>query len=106
MIRIRPIGSFRWTYDSSSGSTKDVEFIRYIDGQDPQINEMWCLGSDGVTREIHPKAQVEVDAGTVVQFKTNYLYGNGRIIPMVGQLSINGSVQLLDIPDFVRKSGL
>ena len=103
MIRRRPIGSILWTSDSGSGSTEDVEFIRYIDGQDHQINEMMCLGSDGVTRKIHPKAQVEVAAGTVGQFTTNYLSGNGRILPIVGQLSINGSFQLLDIPNFVRK---
>ena len=100
MIRSRPIGSIRWTSDSGSGSTEDVEFIRYIDGQDPQINKMWCLGSDGVTSKIHPKAQVEVAAGTVGQFTTNYISGNGRIIPIVGQLSINESVELLDIHCF------
>ena len=40
------------------------------------------------------------------QFTANYLDENGRRIPIISQLSINGSVQLLGIPAFVRNSGL
>ena len=67
---------------------------------------MWCLGSDGITHEIHPTAQVEVDAGTVVQFIINYLAENKHRISIIGKFSINGSVQLLGVPNFVRNSGL
>ena len=67
---------------------------------------MWCLGFNGVTRKIHPTAQVEVSAGTVGQFTNNYLTENGRLIIFIGQLSINGSVQLLGIPDFSKNSVL
>ena len=83
-----------------------VEFIRCIDGWDPQIHEVWCLGSGSVTCEIHLTEKVEVGDGTVRQFTTNYLAENGRIIPIIGQLSINRSVELLGIPKFSRKSGL
>ena len=100
MIQSRPIGSIRWTSDYGSESTKDVEFIRCVEDHEPQINKMWCLGSYGVTCTIQPKAQVEIAAGIVGQFTTNYLAENGRIIPIVGQISINGSVQLLDISIF------
>ena len=51
-------------------------------------------------------AQVEVGAGTVGEFTTNYLAENGRRIPIIGQLCINGSIQFLGIPDFFRGSGL
>ena len=40
------------------------------------------------------------------KFTTDYLVKNGYRIPIVGELSINGSVQLLGIPDFVRNSEL
>ena len=40
------------------------------------------------------------------EFTINYLYENGRIVTIIGKLSINGSVQFLGIPDFVRGSGL
>ena len=40
------------------------------------------------------------------QLTTNYLAGNGRRIPIIGQLYINRSVQFWGIPDFVRISVL
>ena len=50
-------------------------------------------------------AQIEVAAGTVGQFTINYITENGRRIPIIGQLYMKGSVQLLGIPDFFRSSG-
>ena len=63
-----------------------------------QIYEILCHSSDGVTREIYPTAQIDVGAETAGKFLTHYLSGNGRIIPIIGQISINGSVKLLGIP--------
>ena len=40
------------------------------------------------------------------QFKTNNLSENGHRFPIIGQISINGSVLILGIPDFFRNSGL
>ena len=71
MIRRRPMGYILRTSDSGSGDTKDVDFIWCVDGQEPQLHKMWCLGLDNVTREIQPTAQLEVGAGTVGQFTTN-----------------------------------
>ena len=62
---------------------------------------MWCLGSDKITCKIHPTEQIEVGAGTMGEFRTNYL----RIL-IIGQLFINVSVQSLGIPYFVRNVGL
>ena len=67
---------------------------------------MWCLSLDNVTQEIHPTVQVEVGARTVGEFTTNCLAGNGHRIPIIGKLSINRSVELLGIPNFVSNSGL
>ena len=92
------MGSICRPYDSGSGGTKGVEFIRCVDGQDPQIHEIWCLGSYGVTREVHLTAQIDVGAETVGQVLTQYLSENGRIIPVIGQISINGNFELLGIP--------
>ena len=96
--------SIRWTFDSGSRGTNIVDLIWCVDGREPQLHEIWCLVSVNVTREIHPTAQVEVTTGTMGQFNTNHLAENGRIIPNIGKLSINGSVQILGIPDFVRNS--
>ena len=69
------------------------------------MHEIWCLGSDDITREVHPTAQVDVGAGVVGQFLPNYLSENGRTIPILGQIFFNGSVALLGIPYFHRTSG-
>ena len=53
---------------------------------------------DEIIREVNPTSRVEVIAGTVGEFVTNYLAENGRIIQIIGQLSINDSVQFLDVP--------
>ena len=100
MIRRRPTGYIRRPYDYSNGDTEDIEFIRCVDGRDPQLHEMWCLSLDNVIRKIYPTAQIEVGAGTVGELTTNYLAENGRRILIIGQISINISVQFLGIPNF------
>ena len=59
------------TSDSGIGDTEGVAFIRFFDGREPQIHEIWCLGYYGVTREIHPTAQIEVRTGNMGQFTTH-----------------------------------
>ena len=73
MTRQEPVVSISWPSDSGSGDAEVPEFTRCVDGQDPQIHEVWDLGKDGVTREIHPTAQVYVSAGVSGEFVTNYL---------------------------------
>ena len=98
MIWHAPMGSICWPSNPGSRSTKDTAFIQYVDGKDPQINEVWCLGLDNINREVHPSAQVEVIAITVEEFGTNYLAGNERIIQIIGQLSVNDSAQFWGVP--------
>ena len=52
---------------------------------EPQLKEMWCVGSGNVTRKIHPTAQVEVGAGTVGEFMKNYFAENRRRILIIGK---------------------
>ena len=98
--------SIRWPSYSGSGGTKYTKFIQCVYGQEPQIHELCFLGLDNSTREFHPTAQVDIAAGTVLLFTTNYLAENGYRILFIGQLSISRSVQLLGIIDFVRGSAL
>ena len=100
------MGSIRRPYYSVSGGTDDIDFIQCVDGREPQLHEMWCLGLDNVTRKIHPTAQVDIGAGTMGEFTTNCLAENGRRIPIIRKISINGSVQFLGIPDSIRNSEL
>ena len=69
------------------------------------MHGIWCFGYDGITCEVHPTVQVDVGSGVVGQLFSNQFSENGRIIPISGKFSINGSVELSDIPDFQRTSG-
>ena len=102
MTRQEPVGSISRPSDYGSGDAEVPEFIRCEEGREPQIHEVWDFGEDGVTREIHPTAQVDVSAGVFGEFATNYLTESWRRIPIFGRISINGNVEYLGIPDFHR----
>ena len=106
MIRLQPMISIRRPSNPGSSSTEDTEFIRCVDGREPQIHKMWCLSLDSIYQEVHPTARVVVISGTVGEFTTDYLAENGCRISIIRQLSINYSVQFLGVPNFIRGSGL
>ena len=70
-----------------------------------QVNEVWNFVEDGVTREVHLIARVDVRAGAAREFSPNYLTKSWRRVPMFSRISINGSVKWLLIPDFHRTDG-
>ena len=70
------MGSIRQTSNPGSRSTEDTAFVQCVDGREPQIHELWCLGLDNITCEVHPTSRVEFPAGTVGEFVTNYLAEN------------------------------
>ena len=100
------MGPIRWYSYSGSGGTKGVKFVQCIDGQEPQMHEIWCLDSNGITRKVHLTAQIDVGDETVGHFSTHYFAENGRIIPIIGQISVNRSVKILGIPADAWECGL
>ena len=62
--------------------------------KESQIHELWCLVLHGITHEVHPTEHVEVTAGTIGDFVTDYLAENGRRIEIIRKISVNDSVQL------------
>ena len=70
------MGSIRSPSDPGSSSTETTAFIQCVDGKEPKIHELWCLGLDNISHKVHPTAQVEVTSGTIGKFVTNYLAGN------------------------------
>ena len=90
---------------SDSGGAELPKFIRCVDGRELQIHKVWAFGSDDITHEVHPTAQVDVSAGVVGEFSSNYLTRSGRMIPILRKISIIGSVEYLGITDFHRTSG-
>ena len=68
-----PVGSIYRPSDSSSRDSEGPEFIQYLDGREHQIHEFWTFSEDGVTREVHLEAQVDVSAEFVGELSTNHL---------------------------------
>ena len=91
--------------DSGIKGIEDTAFIQCINGQEPQIHELWCLGLDVIYQEVHPTALVDVPAGTVRDFVTDCLAENRRRILIIRQLYIKDSVQFLGLSDQSRGSG-
>ena len=81
--------------DSGIGDEDGPKFIQCVDGRKPQIHEVWTFSEDGVTCEIHPTEWVDVGAGFVSEFVTNYLTPSWRRISTFGENSINGTIQFL-----------
>ena len=105
MIRRVLMVSIRLYYDSVSGSIKDTSSIQCVGGQEPWIHEMWILGLDNITREVHSTSQVEVPSGTIRWFVTDYLAENGCRVQIIRKISINDSVQFLGVPALAWGSG-
>ena len=53
-------------------------------------------------RVVHPTARVDVGAGFIRYFVTDYFTPSWRRVPMFGRNSNNGSVEWLGVPDFMR----
>ena len=67
-------------------------FIQCVNGREPQIHELWCWDIDRICRKVHPAARVEIPAGTVREFVTDYLSENEKRNYIIGEFPINGSV--------------
>ena len=80
MIRSDSMGSIRRPSYYYRRSTEATALIQCVDGQEPQIHDLLYLGLDRISREVCTTVQVEVTAGTVREFVTNYLAENRRRI--------------------------
>ena len=76
-----------------------------MDGREPQIHEVWDFGDNGVTREVHPTSQVDAGARVFGEFSYDYITESVCRIPIIGRISINGSVEWLGFPGFHRTGG-
>ena len=99
------MGFIHWHSDPGSRGTKDKKFIQCFYVRETQIHKLWCLGLEDITCKLHPTSRVEIGAVPVGEFINDYLAENGRRILIIRQKSINGSVQFLGIPDFIRGGG-
>ena len=71
MARGEPVGYICWPYDYGSGNEDGPDFTQCVDVRQIQIHEVWTFSDDGVTREVHPTARVDVGNVLVGEFVTN-----------------------------------
>ena len=99
------VGATCWPSDSVFGDSDRSKFIRCFDGRYPKDNEVWILDEDIITPEVHTTAQVDVDAGVICKFATNYLTKNGFKTSIFCKKYINGSFEFLVVADPLRTNG-
>ena len=63
-IRRAPMGTIRRPLGYGGWGTEATALIQCINGQYPQIKELWCLDVGGICRKVHTTARVEVLYGT------------------------------------------
>ena len=105
MTRQDTVGATRRPSNSGSGDKNGPEFICYVGGRQPEIHEGCTFGEDGVTPEVHLTVHIDVSAFVGKSFATNYLTLTWRRMPMFGRNYINGSVEWLGVPNFLRNYG-
>ena len=88
MARQEPVGSILRPSDSGSGDSEGSKFIRCVNGREPQIDEVWAFGENGVTYEVHPTARVDVGSRVVGEFSSNYITGIRRRIPLLNRFPL------------------
>ena len=97
MLRHAPLGEIWCSSNSGSRDPDSVVFIQCVNGWDPMHNESRYPGLNGIYRKVHPTVWVEIPTGTVVEFITKYLTGDGWRNNIIGEDSINGSVQFIGL---------
>ena len=98
MSRHEPVGVIRQPFRSGNGGKDGIEFVRCVDGQEPQIHKLWSFAEDGITREVHPFARVDVSNLSGDCFQTYYMTEEACRVTIFGQISINASVEWVDNP--------
>ena len=99
------VGSTSWPSKFGCVDTDRSKFIRHVDGRNLEVNEVWVLGEYGVNPEVHLTARVDIVAGVVCKFVTNYLTENWFKTSILCKKSINGSFEFLGVPDPLRTNG-
>ena len=63
------------------------------------VYEFWCRSIEGIFHEVHPTACIEIPARTIGAFITEYLSANGWHNRIIGEISINNSVQFFGLSE-------
>ena len=105
MLMPDSVGAICWPSRTGCWNADRYQFICCVDGRETKVHEVWILGEDGVTPEVHPTVQVDVGAGILGDFSTHYLTENGHMFSMFVKNPINGIFDILGFPATLRTNG-
>ena len=97
MHRRKPVGVIHQTSNYNNGDDDRLEFIRCVGGPDPQIHKLWTFADDGITRKVHPFARIDLCDFSGNCFHIHFMTEERRKVTIFGQISINVSVEWLDV---------
>ena len=98
MPRSEPVGVIISTFRSGSRGKGGIEFIRCVDGREPQIHKLWTFAEDDITREVYPFARVDVGNLSGDCLQTYYMTEERRRVTIFGWISINVSIEWIHVP--------
>ena len=74
------------------GGEDGIDFVRCVDGQEPQTHELWSFAKDGINRKVHPFGLVGVGNLSGDCFQNHYMTEEARRVTIFGQRSNNAIV--------------
>ena len=99
MIRHPRMGNIHRPSNYGGRGPETGAFIQCINGLDPQIHKLLCWDINRICLEVHPTACVMIPTGINREFVTEYLSENGWRYQIIGEFSINRSVQFIEISE-------
>ena len=97
------------TFRSGRGGEVDVIFTRCVEGQEPEIFELWAFAEDGIC-EVHPYSRVQISNNFIGENFHNHFFNAQEVqevqIPFLGRRSVNGNVQWIDVPRPFGETGI
>ena len=72
--------------------------IKCVDVRETMASKFCFHVLDGISFVVHPAAQIDIPTGTVGEFITHYLTPDGWRNIIIGQCSVNGSIQFTGFP--------
>ena len=98
MPRREPVRMIRKLFQSGNRGEDIIMFVRCVDVREPQIHELWIFCEDGITREVHPLARVDVGDFSRDCFQTYYMTEKSRRVTNFGRMYMKASVKWLGNP--------
>ena len=91
-------------YPGSNAAASSIKYIVCLNGRVPERYVVWNMNAQGV-REVHPISQFNIfDAFAEDNFRSTFFNSRRCRIPLIGRISVNGSVKFIRLADVIADS--